>query len=170
MQGTGATCRVSDTVPRDVNRSASALPACVVTRGVQFVKFCLVGGIGLIVDMLVLFALADPETLALNVTFSKIIAAQLALLNNFAWNELWTFKQSKGLSNGRHGWFFRLLRFNAICGIGILIATLLVNLFYQLLGWNLYLSNLFAIVLVTLWNFALNARFNWGLAQNRSVK
>lgn len=30
-----------------------------------------------------------------------------------------------------------------------------------MLAWNLYLSNLLTIALVTLWNFGMNARFNW---------
>jgi len=37
----------------------------------------------------------------------------------------------------------------------------LLRLFHSWMGWNLYLSNLLAIALVTFWNFGINARFNW---------
>jgi putative flippase GtrA len=141
-------------------------------RGVQFGKFCLVGGSGVFVDMAVLYVLADAKTLALNLTFSKICAAETALVNNFLWNEVWTFKAPAGSSSPRRTVIGRLLLFNAICGAGIFLAILLLHLFHTLLGWNLYLSNLLAIGLVTLWNFALNARFNWdraAVAESRSL-
>lgn len=112
--------------------------------------------------MAVLFLLADPRTLALNLSLSKLSAAETALLNNFVWNELWTFRTRTPHAPGRGGVLRRLLFFNAICGVGIFLAILLLHLFHTLLGWNLYLSNLLAIGLVTAWNFGLNARFNWG--------
>jgi dolichol-phosphate mannosyltransferase len=133
-----------------------------------------VGGSGVAVDMGVLFVLSDPRCLGWNITFSKICAAQIAMLNNFVWNELWTFRRSPASplsaegdsevvdhSPSRPGVLRRLLIFNAICGIGIVLAVLLLHLFHNLFGWNLYASNLLAIILVTLWNFTLSARWNW---------
>ena len=61
----------------------------------RFIKFCLVGSTGTIVDMAVLYLLADPKTLGLNVALSKLVAAEIALLNNFTWNELWTFRDCR---------------------------------------------------------------------------
>ena len=71
----------------------------------------------------------------------------------------------KEMNNIHHGWFVRLLKFNAICGIGIALAVLFLVLFHKWLGRNLYFSNLVAILLVTLWNYGLNARFNWSTAR-----
>ena len=128
-------------------------------RVAQFIKFCIVGGSGLFVDMAVLYLLADPGRLGLGIALSKICAAQAAMINNFIWNEVWTFA---GQMPARHrNIFARFLTFNVICGTGIALAVLLLGLFHIVLGWNLYLSNLFAIGLVTCWNFLLNARFNW---------
>jgi dolichol-phosphate mannosyltransferase len=56
----------------------------------------------------------------------------------------------------------RFLTFNGICAVGIGLAVLLLHLFYTGFNWNLYASNLLAIILVTFWNFGMNARFNWG--------
>ena len=130
-------------------------------RLAQFVKFCLVGGSGLFVDMGILFLLADPRCLALNLTLSKVCAAETAMANNFLWNELWTFRQGRAPRDCRQGVVRRFLLFNAICSLGIGLAVLLLHLFHSGLKWNLYLSNLLAIILVTLWNFGMNARFNW---------
>jgi dolichol-phosphate mannosyltransferase len=118
-----------------------------------------VGGSGVFVDMGVLYLLADSHMLGWNVTMAKVCSAEAAMLNNFLWNELWTFRSASRKS--REGWLRRLVRFNAICGIGIALAVLLLHLFHAWLGVNLYVANFFAILLVTIWNFSLNAFFNW---------
>ena len=147
---------------------------------IRFIKFCIVGGSGLCVDMGILYLMADPSRLALNITLSKIIAAEVAMINNFIWNELWTFRNPSpllpllGERDGvradqhsklviRNSLLRRFLLFNVICGIGIGLAVLLLHVFRTWLGWNLYLSNLLAIVVVTFWNFGMNARLNWSM-------
>ncbi|WCJ61126.1 GtrA family protein [Fontisphaera persica] len=127
----------------------------------RFAKFCVVGGSGVLVDMGMLFLLADPRCLGMGVTISKIIAAETALANNFLWNELWTFRPAEGSPPGHRGWPRRFLLFNLICGAGIGLAVLLLHAFHSWLGWNLYLANLLTIILVTAWNYAMNVRLNW---------
>ena len=59
----------------------------------------------------------------------------------------------------------RLRQFVCFCvvgGSGVVVDMAVLHLFHGTLGLNLYLANLLAIGLVTLWNFGLNARFNWG--------
>jgi dolichol-phosphate mannosyltransferase len=161
MWGTKAHSGINETVCAEVDKgyllSVKALPP----RVIQFVKFCIVGGTGVLVDMTALFLLADPKTLALNVTLSKILAAEAAMLNNFAWNEAWTFKREATPGERHQGWVFRLIKFNVICGIGIILAVVVLNFLYSQLGWNLYVSNLLTIVLVTSWNFGMNVSFTW---------
>jgi dolichol-phosphate mannosyltransferase len=130
-------------------------------RLVQFTKFCLVGGSGLLVDMGFLYLLADPAMLGWNVTLSKVLAAEAALTSNFTWNELWTFRRTGEMKRREGRLLERFLKFNAICGLGILWAVLLLHFFYSGLNLNLYLSNFLAIVLVTCWNFGMNKRFTW---------
>src|SRR5574341_829365 len=127
----------------------------------QLGRFCIVGGSGVFVDMGVLAILADPRCLGLNVAFSKVCAAEAAMISNFFWNELWTFRSVASARPYLGSRWRRLLMFNAICGIGIVLAVLLLEFFHVVLNWNLYLSNLMAIVVVTAWNFGMNARFNW---------
>ena len=151
-------------------------------RPLQFVKFCCVGGSGVVVDMAILALLADPRFLGWNVLLSKICAAEAAMISNFIWNELWTFRPSLSASEGERAGvrcpsnpkseirnpkiaplLRRFLTFNAICGIGIGLAVLLLHLFHSWLAWNLYLSNMLAIILVTFWNYGMNAHFNWAM-------
>jgi len=139
----------------------------------RFFKFCLVGGSGVAVDMVFLFLFSDPRCLGLGAVLSKVLSAEVAMINNFIWNELWTFRHTAGakgegvdsLPKDRVRRFFI---FNTICGMGIGLAVFLLHLLHERLGWNLYLSNLMAIVLVTFLNFTLNSRFNWnGKTANR---
>ena len=134
----------------------------------RFVKFCLVGFSGVIVDMLALHFLVNPRYLGWNVIPGKLLSAEFAMLNNFLWNELWTFKASERRMNAHKGWPSRLLGFHAICGLGIGLAAGLIFLFYRKVKLNLYVSNLSAIVIVTFWNFWLNAIFNWRLRRKAS--
>lgn len=123
----------------------------------QFVKFCLVGGSGVLVDMALLHFLARQCNW--DVSLAKLGAAEAAMLNNFFWNKAWTFRREAAGSSASV--FGRLLRFHLICGIGIGLAVLLLHLFYTRLGLSLLVANGIAIVLVTTWNFWMNALFNW---------
>lgn len=111
------------------------------------------------VDMAVLHVLA--VWLGWHLTFSKVCSAETALLNNFLWNELWTFAEAAKGPGKHSGGLGRLWRFHVICGSGIGLAVLFLHLFHTWLGLNLYLANLLAIGMVTLWNFWLNALRNW---------
>jgi dolichol-phosphate mannosyltransferase len=128
----------------------------------RFVQFGLVGASGVVVDMGILFVLADPRMLGWGLSVSKALAAETAILNNFVWNDLWTFRD---LSAGQAGWHRRAQRlgkFNLICLVGIALNVLLLNVQVQRLGMNVYLANLIAIGLVSIWNFGMNLTFGWG--------
>jgi dolichol-phosphate mannosyltransferase len=96
-----------------------------------------------------------------NVSLGKLCSAEAAMLNNFFWNEVWTFRSEARASVGGWARALRLVKFQGICGAGIGLAVLLLNVFYGGIGLNLYVANLLAILLVTLWNFWMNALFNW---------
>jgi hypothetical protein len=66
----------------------------------QYVKFCIVGGSGLVVDMVVLYLAGSSECLGLDQTLSKVIAAEVAMVNNFLWNDTWTFRVSEVSKHG----------------------------------------------------------------------
>jgi len=129
----------------------------------RFLRFGTVGLSGVFVDMGMLYLLRNG--LGLGLTRSLIIAAELAIVNNFLWNDLWTFgdisKQQRGLSQGLK----RLLKFNSICLMGLIGKVLLVNFMFNILGVDQYLANLIGIVVVTLWNFWINLKLSWRVTQ-----
>lgn len=127
----------------------------------RFVRFGIVGFSGVFVDMGFLYLLSDPSTLALPLTRSKIIAAELAIINNFLWNDAWTFRDISRTQQGKKQKLKRFLKFNLVCLAGLILNVLLLNIFFNLFGLNRYLANLGAIALVTVWNFWLNLKLSW---------
>ncbi|MDA1278065.1 MAG: GtrA family protein [Verrucomicrobia bacterium] len=127
----------------------------------KLIRFCVVGGSGVFVDMAVLFLLADPTTLAWPILVGKALAAEIAMVNNFVWNEVWTFRDRSGLARSMRDRLMRLLRFNLICSGGIVIAVVTLKTLVSTLAFNLYLANLAAIATATAWNFGMNYAFNW---------
>jgi dolichol-phosphate mannosyltransferase len=127
----------------------------------RFVRFAFVGATGVAVDMVLLYLLSDPSQLGWGLTRSKVIAAETAILNNFLWNDLWTFRDLAARQPGLRHRLRRLLKFNVVCGIGLVLNVVLLNFMYNLLHMNRYVANLFAIAVVTGWNFWINLKLSW---------
>ncbi len=127
----------------------------------RFIQFCLVGLSGVVVDMGMLYLLSDPSTLALPLTRSKIIAAEMAIINNFLWNDFWTFRDISRRQPGKRQRLKRFIKFNLICLAGLVFNVLLLNLFFNVFGFNRYFANFLAILLVTFWNFWINLKLSW---------
>jgi putative flippase GtrA len=126
----------------------------------RYVRFGIVGASGIVVDMAVLFILSDPKMLALNLSLGKALAAEVAVINNFIWNETWTFGDVS-VSKKFGARLKRLVKFNLICLAGIGLSILLLNLQVRFLVMNVYLANLIAIVIASVWNFGMNLKFGW---------
>lgn len=127
----------------------------------RFLRFGLVGLSGVFVDMVILYLLSDPTTLALPLTRSKIIAGEIAIFNNFLWNDAWTFadvamKQQEGAQRLK-----RFVKFNIICLAGLVLNVLVLNLIFNFLIPNRYIANLIAIAIATVWNFSVNLKLSW---------
>lgn len=126
----------------------------------RYAQFCVVGSSGVIVDMGLIYLMADPNMLGWNLTLAKVVAAEAAVINNFIWNEAWTFRDL-AVKDGWHQRLIRMLKFNLICATGIGVNVVLLNVQVFWMGWNVYLANFLGIVLVSLWNFGLNVKFGW---------
>ena len=133
----------------------------------RFLRFGVVGLSGVFVDMILLYLLSDPSTLHLGLTRSKIIASEIAVINNFLWNDFWTFRD---ISSQQKGWqkrIKRFLKFNFICLFGMGLNLLILNLIYNHVYKNQYLANLVAISIVTIWNFWFNLKLSWRVTQTK---
>jgi dolichol-phosphate mannosyltransferase len=124
----------------------------------RFIRFGTVGLTGVFVDTLV-FALMLHWGLGL--TRSKIIAAEAGIINNFLWNDMWTFRDITSRQPGKRQFLKRLLKFNTVCLVGLILNVLLLNVFYNLFHVPPLIANLMAIAVVTFWNFWVNLKLSW---------
>jgi putative flippase GtrA len=113
----------------------------------QLAKFCVVGASGYVVNLAVYTALLNGADLHYRVAATGSFV--VAVTNNYIWNRLWTFRQSRGHFG------FQGLRFFVVAliayGGNLLILTALVEL-----GVGKIVSQAIAIVLVTPANFIGN--------------
>jgi dolichol-phosphate mannosyltransferase len=120
---------------------------------------------GVFVDMTLLYLLSDPTTLGWPLTRSKIIAAEFATINNFLWNDSWTFAD---ITQEQRQWrqrFLRFLKFNIICLAGLLLNVLVLNFVFNFVLANRYVANSIAIAVATIWNFWVNLKLSWRVTQ-----
>lgn len=119
----------------------------------QFLKFCIVGGSGVIVDFSITFVCKEW------LRFNKYVANSLGFLcatsTNYTLNRIWTFHNQNPDITGQY------LRFLGIALIGIAINNLTIYLLHGRRGMNFYFAKLFAIGIVTFWNFFMNYFFNF---------
>ncbi|AEH25173.1 glycosyltransferase [Pyrococcus yayanosii] len=119
----------------------------------RLVKFSLVGASGILVNegFLWLFVqLGLPKSIAV------VPATELAILNNFTWNDLWTFRDLR-----RGPLIGRLAKFHlaALSGALVQFVVYWVLLF---LGIHYLLANLVGIILSFLVRFVVNRHVTWG--------
>ena len=131
----------------------------------RFSRFCLVGLSGVAVDMGLLFVFSDPTMLGWGLTRSKLVGSEIAIINNFLWNDAWTFGDVAKQQAGATQKLRRFGSFQVICLAGLAMNTLLLNFQFNILGFNRYLANGIAILMVTGWNFWLNWKLSWHAPQ-----
>jgi dolichol-phosphate mannosyltransferase len=119
---------------------------------IRLSKFMLVGGTGVLVNNLALLILFQGVHLPLLV--ASVLASELAIINNFYWNDRWTFKRTRlSLS--------RFARFNLVSLSGLLITTGTLWVLVSHLGLHYLVANLLGISLAMVWNFVANSRWTW---------
>ena len=123
-----------------------------------FVKFCLVGLSGVVVNEAIFWALS--VRLGIFYLLAGALSAESAIVNNFTWNDSWTFREKAGDRSAR-AVLYRFLKFNVNMAGGVLIGLVVLYVLTTLLGLNPLISNLFSIVVSMLWNYATSTKFVW---------
>ncbi len=115
---------------------------------VKFIKFGLVGFSGVFIDFGVTYTC--KEWLRIQKYVANSIGFTVAASSNYLFNRIWTFKSQDPQIAREYTQFF------VISLIGLGLANLIVYLIHSRLRQNFYLSKLFAIGVVTIWNFFAN--------------
>ncbi|WP_297497244.1 glycosyltransferase family 2 protein [Thermococcus sp.] len=119
----------------------------------RLLKFSLVGLSGVLVNEGFLWAFVH---LSWDKYIANIPATELAILNNFLWNDIWTFRDLR-----KRPLLQRLLSFHAAALTGALFQWLV----YAILVWigmHYLLANLVGIVLSFVVRFIFNRHVTWG--------
>jgi dolichol-phosphate mannosyltransferase len=123
----------------------------------RFLKYCLVGTSGVLVNMGLLWLLTEVG--GLFYLLSSAIAIETSIITNFTLNDYFTFPDRR--SRGKTQLFTRLGKFNLVSlgGLGVNMAVLwtLTSVF----GVYYLLSNLCGIAAATLWNYLVNFWWTW---------
>ena len=119
----------------------------------KFIKFCVVGFSGMIIDFGATWLL--KEKVKINKYIANSIGFILAASSNYIWNRLWTFESHNDQLTQEYFSFF------IISIAGLIINNLILSLLTDRLKLNFYLSKVFAIGVVTIWNFLMNFLFTF---------
>ena len=118
-----------------------------------FLKFGVVGVSGMIVDFGLTYFF--KEIVKIQKFIANAIGFIAAASLNFLLNRIWTFNNSDPQIT------IQFIKFFIISTIGLGINTLILYTLTKKYNMNFYLSKLFAIGVVVLWNFILNFMFTF---------
>ncbi|MDR2887111.1 MAG: GtrA family protein [Bacteroidales bacterium] len=120
----------------------------------KFIKFCIVGASGMLVDFGVTYILKERHRV--NRYVANAAGFMLAASSNFVLNRMWTFQSTDPHFAAQY------FHFIVISVIGLAINSLVIFTVHGRLKKNFYVSKLLAIAVVTLWNFGMNSLVTFG--------
>lgn len=123
----------------------------------RFIKFCIVGGTGALVNLGLTYSLTS---LGLFYPASGAIAIEASLLTNFFFNKLWTF-QDRAIK-GFKAIFKALGRDHLVRFGGMVLNLLILWILTEYFGLWYMISQTIGIGVATLWNFGGNKLWTWG--------
>jgi putative flippase GtrA len=121
----------------------------------KFLKFGVVGFSGLFVDFGLTYVC--KEWLGIQKYISNAIGFMAAASSNYYLNRIWTFKSINP------NIFVEYSEFILIALVGLAINTLIIWLLVSRWNLNFYVSKVFAIGVVTIWNFLANLAITFAI-------
>jgi dolichol-phosphate mannosyltransferase len=122
-------------------------------------KFGIVGISGILVNQGLLIFL--KESAGFPLWIAGAVAIEVAVVNNFLWNDFWTF-HSAGRQHKLSSRWHRLLAFELVSSGGSIINYTVLNLMVIFLSTDYQIANIIGILLGFIWNIIVNRRVTWG--------
>ncbi len=119
----------------------------------KFLKFGVVGLSGVVIDFG--FTYLFKEVIKIQKYVANAIGFTLAATSNYILNRIWTFQSNNPAIA------YEYMEFLFISLIGLGINTMVLFLLNGRFKYNFYVSKLFAIAVVTIWNFFMNMYFTF---------
>ena len=140
-------------------------------RSKTFIKFGTVGFVGTIIDFF--FYNFFIGKLGIMPATAKAFSTEIAILNNFSFNNFWTFRKRK---TNKSVWI-KLLIFNIVSLGGLAIGVLIIKFLHIVYGdgilnlgfFDIQYYNIYFFVSIPptmVWNFLMNHYFTWKKEEN----
>jgi dolichol-phosphate mannosyltransferase len=126
-------------------------------EGEKILRFAVVGCTGIVVNMGLLWFLT--RFLGIYYLESSIAAIEISIVNNFLWNDRWTFGGDPG--HRRKSLLSRFALFHAVSFGGAAINWLVLFGLTEFGGIYFLLSNLAGILAGFVWNYLVNRHVTW---------
>jgi len=124
----------------------------------KFIKFCAVGGSGLIIDFGLTYMC--KEKIRINRYLANTIGFITAATSNYILNRIWTFESlNRNIVN-------EYISFIIVSIIGLLINTGTLWILHGKMKYNFYLSKIGAVGVAIFWNFFANYQYTFSNALN----
>jgi len=124
----------------------------------KFIKFCAVGGSGLIIDFGLTYMC--KEKIRINRYLANTIGFITAATSNYILNRIWTFESlNRNIAN-------EYISFIIVSIIGLLINTGTLWILHGKMKYNFYLSKIGAVGVAIFWNFFANYQYTFSNALN----
>lgn len=118
----------------------------------SFVKYALVGVVGLVVDMGLFYVFY--EILHINYIVSNLISSSLAVVNNFILNSIFTFKVKNKL-------FYRFISFFSIALAGMALSSGMLAVMIDGMHLNSMVSKAISVFFVALIQYFVNKKLTF---------
>ena len=116
-------------------------------------KVLLVGGLGSVVQLIAY----NLFRLSMNLTWSQNLSIETAIVSNFIFNNIWTFKEK--------GWsLVRFIKFNLSSFGSLIIQNIVLLGGVRLLGQSIKTENILVtigIIIGAIWNYLMYTRVVW---------
>jgi dolichol-phosphate mannosyltransferase len=124
---------------------------------IRVMKFSIVGLSGTMVNEAIIWTLT--EKIGLYYLYSGILSSEAAVLNNFLWNDKWTFKDkvktsAQTLPN-------RFIKFHISRFSSLIIGFIILAVSTEILKFHYLISNLLSILLVLSYNYLTSKGWVW---------
>ncbi len=120
----------------------------------DYVRFALVGASGTVVNLSVLAFLRYVVSLTHEV--ASALAIEVSIINNFIWNDLWTFKGSRS-----GGFISRLTKFHFSSALAVITQYVISLITYYYVIRNSLVAQLIGILIGFILNYVLSKKFVW---------
>jgi dolichol-phosphate mannosyltransferase len=130
---------------------------------IDFIRFCIVGGTGFVINLVILVTL--HSLLGLPVYIAQFFGAEIALFSNFMLHHHWTYKShvvEKSIPK-------LIVQFHASSWPAIIGSTLMVSAGVKLLHFNELLALAVSSAIALGWNFAWSKYIIWRDMSSKDV-